>query len=84
MLSKFYSILNPGGYLAIADLYTEDGSFHGHGFEGHRGFDCDQLEIQLKEIGFKTVAHKQCYLMKRVNEAGKEIDFPIFLLTAIK
>lgn len=31
MLSKFYCLLNPGGYLAIADLYAEDGSFHGEG-----------------------------------------------------
>ena len=35
---KFFRILNPGGYIAIADLYPEDGSFHGNGFTGHRGF----------------------------------------------
>ncbi len=39
MLAKFHSLLNPGGYIAIADLYSEDGSFHGEGFHGHLGFD---------------------------------------------
>ena len=29
IISKFYNLVNPGGYLAIADLYPEDGSFHG-------------------------------------------------------
>jgi len=29
IIKKFHDLLNPGGYLAMADLYTEDGSFHG-------------------------------------------------------
>src|SRR5512133_1531575 len=32
IMKKFYGLLNPKGYLAIADLYTEDGSFHGDNF----------------------------------------------------
>ena len=39
IIRKFRGLLNPGGYLAIADLYSEDGSFHGEGFSGHMGFD---------------------------------------------
>ena len=39
ILQKFYLMLNIGGYLAIADLYTEDGSFHGPGANVHLGFD---------------------------------------------
>src|SRR5450759_2489142 len=31
IITKFYNLLNPGGFLAIADLYTENGSFHGEG-----------------------------------------------------
>jgi len=37
ILRKFHDLLFPGGYLAIADLYPEDGSFHGEGFTGHKG-----------------------------------------------
>ncbi len=33
ILEKFHDLLNPSGYLAIADLYPEDGSFHGLSFD---------------------------------------------------
>ena len=84
MLSKFYSLLNPGGYLAIADLYAEDGSFHGEGFNGHLGFDVEQLADKLKSIGFGNVQHQQCYSIQKTDEVGNIIEFPIFLLTASK
>jgi hypothetical protein len=49
-LSKsFMSLLKPGGHLAIADLYTEDGSFHGDGFHGHKGFDPAILAAMLEK-----------------------------------
>jgi len=35
MLINFYSHLKPGGYLAIADLFPEDGSFHGMDVKVH-------------------------------------------------
>ena len=31
IFGKFYEILNQDGFLVIADLFTEDGSFHGEG-----------------------------------------------------
>lgn len=80
ILSKFYSLLNPGGYLAIADLYTEDGSFHGIDVKVHLGFDPENLTEILKHIGFKNIEHKTCFELKR--ESGK--IFPIFLLVAQK
>jgi ubiquinone/menaquinone biosynthesis C-methylase UbiE len=84
VLSKFYSLLNPGGFLAIADLYAEDGSFHGEGFTGHLGFDVDHLSGKLKAIGFTNIEHRQCYSIEKTDEAGKIIEYPIFLLTTIK
>jgi len=84
IFSKFYALLNPGGYLAIADLYAEDGSFHGEGFNGHLGFDLDNLSAKLKALGFDTIKHQQCYSIQKTNEEGKVCDFPIFLLTATK
>ena len=41
IIDRFFQLLNPNGYLAIADLYEEDGSFHGDGFTGHRGFSIE-------------------------------------------
>ena len=55
LFERFYNMLLPGGFLAIADLFTEDGSFHGEGFDGHKGFDPEQLKVQLQKTGFKEV-----------------------------
>jgi tRNA (cmo5U34)-methyltransferase len=82
MLLKFSSLLNPGGYLAIADLYTEDGSFHGEGFNGHLGFDVDELANSMKKAGFKDIKHQQCYEIAKEMEDGSVKGFPIFLITA--
>ena len=84
MLSKFYSLLNPGGFLAIADLYSEDGSFHGEGFNGHLGFDTEQLADKLRDIGYGNIKHQQCYSIEKMDEEGNVSGYPIFLLTATK
>jgi tRNA (cmo5U34)-methyltransferase len=80
ILHTFYSLLNPDGYLAIADLYTEDGSFHGPDVKVHLGFDPDHLTKILQKAGFKNIKHKTCYIVKR--ESGKK--FPVFLLVGKK
>lgn len=83
LLNKFCNMLNPGGYIAIADLYAEDGSFHGEGFTGHNGFEVAILQKDLEEIGFRSVKSKNCYMVKRdVN--GELVDFPVFLMVALK
>jgi ubiquinone/menaquinone biosynthesis C-methylase UbiE len=84
ILSKFYSLLNLSGCLVIADLYKEDGSFHGEGFNGHLGFDVEQLADKLKSIGFRNIQHQQCYSIQKTDEVGNISEFPIFLLTASK
>jgi tRNA (cmo5U34)-methyltransferase len=84
VLSKFHHLLNPGGYLAIADLYAEDGSFHSEGFEGHLGFDVDRLGEKLKALGFINIEHQQCYSIDKTDEDGTVKEFPIFLLTGVK
>jgi len=82
MFAKFHSLLNPGGFIAIADLYTEDGSFHGDGFAGHLGFDPEELKHQFEENGFGECKHRHCYMIKRTDDNGIVKEFPIFLLTA--
>ncbi len=80
LLKKFFSYLNPGGRLAIADLYPEDGSFHGPDIEVHRGFVPEELEKSLRNIEFEKIEYRKCFEMKR--ESG--IFYPIFLLVAKK
>ncbi len=84
ILSKFYSLLNSGGFLAIADLYAEDGSFHGDGFTGHLGFDVEHLSDKLKAIGFANIEHRQCYSIVKTDDEGNVSEYPIFLISAYK
>jgi 2-polyprenyl-3-methyl-5-hydroxy-6-metoxy-1,4-benzoquinol methylase len=80
ILNKFHSMLNTGGILAIADLYTEDGSFHGPEVKVHPGFDPDKLKENLEQKGFYHGEYKTCFVVKRPDN----LEYPVFLLTAIK
>jgi tRNA (cmo5U34)-methyltransferase len=84
IFEKFYQMLSPDGILAIADLYLEDGSFHGDGFDGHLGFDPVQLEGLLLTTGFTNISYEECYSVKRKLDDGTVKSFPVFLLTASK
>ncbi len=64
----------PGGTLCIVDLEREDGSFHGEGFDGHDGFDREQLTGWLREVGFGTPEFRTCYQLHRHGR-----DYPLFL-----
>ena len=81
---KFYKIINPGGYLAIADLYPEDGSFHGEGFTGHKGFDTDTLSDRLREQGFGNVSGRKCFVINKEISEIETRQFDVFLLIAFR
>jgi tRNA (cmo5U34)-methyltransferase len=83
MVTRFYHLLNPDGWLAIADLYTEDGSFHGQDFSGHRGFDISWLEKVLTQAGFKNIDTQPCFAVRKMID-GIVLEFPVFLMTAKK
>jgi ubiquinone/menaquinone biosynthesis C-methylase UbiE len=84
IIGKFSELLNSGGYLAIADLCKEDGSFHGEGFTGHNGFSIDWLSDVLKKQGFSSLACRNVYTIdKKINETEFR-QFDVFLLTALK
>ena len=84
ILSEFYSLLESDGYLCIADLDKEDGSFHGKEVtDVHHGFDRDKLAEQVKKAGFKDISFTTAFTMNRDMEYGKK-SFPIFLMTAQK
>lgn len=80
LIHKFSAMLNPGGYLAIADLYTEDGSFHGPGAKVHLGFDPEKLKEIFTINGFKSIGYQTCFEVKR--ESG--VKYPVFLLVGQK
>jgi tRNA (cmo5U34)-methyltransferase len=84
IIKKFFNLLNPGGYIAIADLYAEDGSFHGEGFVGRRGFDIEKLSTQLSNVGFSNISERQCFVINRKISDTETKEFGVFLITANK
>jgi tRNA (cmo5U34)-methyltransferase len=84
IIRKFSSLLNPGGYLAIADLYEEDGSFHGEGFNGHKGFNIGKLSLVLKNNQLEDISHKTCFIIDRKISETESKKFDVFLMIAIR
>lgn len=84
IIKKFHDLLNPGGYLAIADLYIEDGSFHGDGFNGHKGFDVENMSKQILRNGFRNISEKECFVIKHKVSETEIKEYPGFLLIAEK
>lgn len=81
LLRKFHALLAPGGWLCVSDLDAEDGSFHGPGFTGHRGFDRATLAAQLAQAGFEDVRlTTACEIAKGAR--GEERRYPVFLAVA--
>lgn len=75
-----YKNINEGGFIAIADLESEDGTFHSdNSGVYHFGFDEDSLVKIVKDAGFSNVK------FKNINTINKpHMDFGVFLLTAFK
>ena len=84
ILKKFYHLLTPGGILAIADLYTEDGSFHDGDMNVHRGFEPGELTTILRQQGFHDTDVSSCFIIRKEVSNGEIKEYPVFLLTARK
>jgi 2-polyprenyl-3-methyl-5-hydroxy-6-metoxy-1,4-benzoquinol methylase len=77
ILLKFHTLLEPGGYIAIADLEKEDGSFHGTEMtDVHLGFEREALQAQAEAAGFGEVAFSTVHQVLKGDRA-----YPIFLMT---
>jgi len=84
IFQKFSMIINPGGYLAIADLYPEDGPFHGEGFTGHKGFDINILADRIREQGFGNISGRKCFVINKKISETESRQFDVFLLIAFR
>jgi len=78
--TTIYKTLNANSFIAIADLESEDGTFHSDNIGVyHFGFDKDKLCEIVKECGFKDV------VLEKITTISKpQKDFGVFLLTARK
>jgi ubiquinone/menaquinone biosynthesis C-methylase UbiE len=84
IIKRFSSLLISGGYLAIADLFEEDGSFHGEGFAGPKGFNINVLSQMVQKNGFSDISHKTCFVIDRRISETETKKFDVFLLIAKK
>jgi len=77
---SIYQNLHNGSFMAIADLESEDGTFHSdNAGVYHFGFDKNELCKIVKKCGFRDV------VLEKVTTISKpQKDFGVFLLTAIK
>lgn len=69
---------------AIADLYPEDGSFHGEGFKGHLGFNVDKLSAILAKNQFINISYKPCFVINKKISDTETRQFDVFLLISNK
>ncbi len=77
LLHALTKMLMPGGYIALADLDSEDGSFHAdHTGVHHSGIERKWLIEQLQELGFHKISATTAHVMERA-----EAQFPIFLIS---
>lgn len=85
LFANLHRLLRAGGRIALADLEREEGDFHedNTGVE-HFGFDTDALVRWTQEAGFREVAFSRAHVVRKVREGGKEKEYPVFLLTAVK
>lgn len=79
LFHALFAHLEPGGSVALADLDTEDGSFHPPDTEGvfHSGFDRAHLRQLLSDAGFVDVAIDTACVVHRDDR-----PYPVFLATA--
>jgi tRNA (cmo5U34)-methyltransferase len=84
IVNKLYHLLNEEGRLAVIDLFPEDGSFHGEGFTGHKGFDPAWLAGEMRNAGFKNVYYDKSFVQTKVEPDGKIREYPLFLMIAEK
>ena len=79
VFAAFHSMLAPGGWVCLADLDAEDGSFHGPGVEVHHGFERATVRTWLAATGFAEVVVADCC---RIEHHGQR--YSVFLAVARK
>ena len=80
MFHKFYEMLNENGFIAIADLDLEDGSFHTEDTGVfHHGFDREEFLNFAESAGFKDLE-----VMSASAAQKPQGEYPVFLLIGNK
>jgi len=77
LFRRFRAMLKAGGFIALADLDSEDGSFHSEDTGVfHKGFDRAEIGRIAEGAGFGEVAVVSASVVRKPQR-----DYPVFLLT---
>jgi len=77
LLREFHRLLKPGGFIALADLDLEDGSFHTEDTGVfHCGFDRTDIAAQALAAGFTDVQVVDASVVQKPHG-----QYPVFLLS---
>jgi len=84
-LANLYKLLKKDGYLCIVDLDEDDGSFHKSeiDFNGHNGFNQNELKKTLEEIGYKRLSSSTFYNDVK-NIDGVILNYSLFIMIGRK
>ena len=83
ILRAWHAQLNPDGWLCIADLEAEDGTFHGIEVDVHHGFVPADLLALAHAAGFQAPTLKTVLHIDKEAPEGPRA-YPVFLLVAHK
>jgi ubiquinone/menaquinone biosynthesis C-methylase UbiE len=78
-IAKLVTLLTPGGWIALADLCKEDGSFHTDIKVKYFGFEPSQLEEIFKSAGLKHITVSTVFEIPR-----NEKTYPVFCISGKK
>lgn len=80
MFATFHALLHEGGFIAIADLDAEDGSFHTENSGVfHHGFARDHIAELARTAGFRQVTIADASVVHK-----PQGSYPVFLLNATR
>ena len=78
-ITKLAALLKSGGWIALADLCTEDGSFHEQGVAIHNGFAPAEIAEHLKSLKMTSVIYKTVFEIPKNQKL-----YPVFGICAKK
>ena len=82
LLLRLRPSLRPSGWIALADLETEDGTFHADSTGVyHHGFDRHEVCRWLEAAGFEETTAREAHRMVRIAPDGRTRQYPVFLVT---
>lgn len=82
LFAAFRALLSPGGWIALADLDTEDGTFHPDPTGVyHHGIDRAWLADHLAKLGFTNLTAVTAHVIDRPDAERTVRQYPVFLVS---